>query len=145
MPDRNNPSRLATPPCACGAVVSAIAEPPVAPSAPATETLGAYARRWWSGVRGGDLGSLPIIVGLIVIAIIFQSQNSAFLTAGNFVNLDLSVRSPNEIVLQTYEIPLSAFSEVDPSFDPEQLAAIAVEVPRTSGGSIWLAEPALVR
>jgi D-xylose transport system permease protein len=51
------------------------------------ETLGEYARRWWSGVRAGDLGSLPIIVGLILIAIIFQSQNSQFLTAGNFVNL----------------------------------------------------------
>jgi D-xylose transport system permease protein len=68
--------------------MSAIAEPPVVPpSAPATETLGAYAKRWWAGVRGGDLGSLPIIVGLIVIAIIFQTQNSAYLTAGNFVNL----------------------------------------------------------
>ena len=45
------------------------------------------ARRWWAGVRTGDLGSLPIIVGLILIAIIFQSQNDQFLTAGNFVNL----------------------------------------------------------
>jgi D-xylose transport system permease protein len=51
------------------------------------ETLGEYARRWWTGVRSGDLGSLPIIVGLILIAIIFQSQNDRFLTAGNFVNL----------------------------------------------------------
>src|SRR5919107_167511 len=68
--------------------MSAIAEPPVVPpSAPAAETLGAYARRWWTGVRSGDLGSLPIIVGLILIAVIFQSQNDRFLTAGNFVNL----------------------------------------------------------
>ena len=35
----------------------------------------------------GQLGSLPIIVGLIIIAIVFQSQNDRFLTAGNFVNL----------------------------------------------------------
>ncbi len=46
-----------------------------------------YARRWWDNVRSGDLGSLPIIVGLILIAIIFQSQNDRFLTSGNFVNL----------------------------------------------------------
>ena len=46
-----------------------------------------YARRWWDDVRSGDLGSLPIIVGLLIIAIIFQSQNDRFLTAGNFVNL----------------------------------------------------------
>jgi D-xylose transport system permease protein len=62
---------------------------PGAPVAAAAggESLTEYARRWWAGVKAGDLGSLPIIVGLILIAIIFQSQNSNFLTAGNFVNL----------------------------------------------------------
>jgi D-xylose transport system permease protein len=54
---------------------------------PGGEGLGAYARRWWTDVRSGELGSLPIIVGLIIIAIVFQSANSNFLTAGNFVNL----------------------------------------------------------
>jgi D-xylose transport system permease protein len=53
----------------------------------ANESLSDYGRRWWAGVRTGDLGSLPIVVGLILIAIIFQSQNDRFLTAGNFVNL----------------------------------------------------------
>jgi D-xylose transport system permease protein len=68
--------------------VSAVAEqPPVSPDAPSRDTLGAYASRWWTGVKGGDLGSLPIIVGLIIIAIVFQTANSNFLTAGNFVNL----------------------------------------------------------
>ena len=60
--------------------MSAITAPPVADArraAPTATTLGAYARRWWAGVRGGELGSLPIIVGLIIIAIIFQTQNDA--------------------------------------------------------------------
>ena len=65
-----------------------VAAPPVLPdSAPATETLAAYVRRWWADVRAGELGSVPIIVGLVVISIIFQVQNDRFLTAGNFVNL----------------------------------------------------------
>jgi D-xylose transport system permease protein len=51
------------------------------------QSMGGYARRWWAGVRSGDLGSLPIVIGLIIIAIVFQSQNSNFLTAGNFLNL----------------------------------------------------------
>jgi D-xylose transport system permease protein len=59
---------------------------PTPPSAP-TETIGAYARRWTENVRGGELGSLPIIVGLLIIAVVFQVQNDRFLTAGNFVNL----------------------------------------------------------
>ena len=62
---------------------------PGAPAAAALgpESLGDYLRRWWVGVKSGELGSLPIVVGLILIAIVFQSQNSNFLTAGNFVNL----------------------------------------------------------
>jgi D-xylose transport system permease protein len=44
-------------------------------------------RAWWTDVRAGQLGSLPIIIGLIIIAIVFQSQNDRFLTASNFVNL----------------------------------------------------------
>ncbi len=67
--------------------MSAVTEPPVAADAPARDTVGAYARRWLTDVRSGDLGSLPIIVGLIVIALIFQLQNDRFLTASNFVNL----------------------------------------------------------
>jgi D-xylose transport system permease protein len=69
--------------------VSAVVErgPDVPPAAPASETLAAYARRWWTDVRSGELGSLPIVVGLVVIAIVFQIQNDRFLTAGNFVNL----------------------------------------------------------
>jgi D-xylose transport system permease protein len=59
----------------------------VAAPAPAVQTLGGYARGWWTGVRSGDLGSLPIVVGLVIIAIVFQVQNDRFLTAGNFVNL----------------------------------------------------------
>jgi D-xylose transport system permease protein len=67
--------------------MSAAAPPVVPDSAPATETLRAYARRWWTDVRSGELGSVPIIVGLVIIAIVFQLQNDRFLTASNFVNL----------------------------------------------------------
>jgi D-xylose transport system permease protein len=68
--------------------MSTVAAPPPAPVAVApTATLGAYARRWLDNVRGGELGSLPIILGLLVIGVVFQVQNANFLTAGNFVNL----------------------------------------------------------
>ena len=67
---------------------AATAPPPAAePGAPAANTVSAYAKRWWTDVKSGELGSLPIVVGLIIIAIIFQTQNDRFLTAGNFVNL----------------------------------------------------------
>jgi D-xylose transport system permease protein len=74
--------------------MSAVAEPsqsPV-PGGPTVEgeervTLTSYATQWWTNIRSGELGSLPIIVGIIVISIYFQSRNSNFLTSGNFVNL----------------------------------------------------------
>ena len=70
--------------------MSVAAPPPEvaeAPTAAPAETIGHYVRRWVDGVRSGDLGSLPIIIGLLIIAVVFQSQNDRFLTAGNFVNL----------------------------------------------------------
>ena len=54
--------------------------PRATPSAPTRAAGGPTSSR-------GELGSLPIIVGLIIIAIVFQTQNDRFLTAGNFVNL----------------------------------------------------------
>ncbi|HWD72189.1 MAG TPA: ABC transporter permease [Actinomycetota bacterium] len=62
------------------------AELAVAPELVA-HSLGEYLRAWAARIRAGDSGILPVIVGLVVIAIIFQSQNSNFLTAGNLVNL----------------------------------------------------------
>jgi D-xylose transport system permease protein len=49
--------------------------------------LGDYARERFRSLREGELGVLPIVVGIVVIAIYFQARNSNFLTAGNFVNL----------------------------------------------------------
>jgi D-xylose transport system permease protein len=56
------------------------------PSGP-TVNLGAYARERVRSLREGELGALPIVIGIVVIAIYFQARNSHFLTAGNFVNL----------------------------------------------------------
>ena len=38
-------------------------------------------------VRSGDLGSLPVVVGLIIIWTVFTSLNPVFLSADNLVNL----------------------------------------------------------
>jgi D-xylose transport system permease protein len=65
--------------------------PPSAFASPETPTLAEYARRWWQGVRAGELGSLPIIVGLIVIVITFSILDDKFLTERNFTNLLLQM------------------------------------------------------
>ncbi|SFI35645.1 ABC transporter permease [Bradyrhizobium sp. Gha] len=45
--------------------------------------IGAFVDR----VRSGDLGSLPVVVGLLVICTAFQSLNPVFLAPDNLVNL----------------------------------------------------------
>ena len=53
----------------------------------AAGSLGEYLRAAIARVRGGDSGVLPVVGGLLLISILFQSLNSHFLTAGNLVNL----------------------------------------------------------
>ncbi|MCO5185154.1 MAG: ABC transporter permease [Anaerolineae bacterium] len=50
-------------------------------------SVGEYFRTYLSRVKQGDIGALPIILGLLVIAVIFQSLNENYLTPRNFVNL----------------------------------------------------------
>ncbi|RLL69399.1 sugar ABC transporter permease [Streptomyces sp. Z26] len=46
-----------------------------------------YANDFVRRVRGGELGSLPVIVGLIIIAVVFQSLNDSFLSASSLSNI----------------------------------------------------------
>ncbi len=50
-------------------------------------------------VRGGDLGSLPVVIGLIVIWAIFQILNQNFLSANNLVNLSLQCAAVGTIAI----------------------------------------------
>jgi D-xylose transport system permease protein len=52
-----------------------------------SQSVGDYINAYTRRVRSGDLGPLPIILGLVIIAVIFQTQNENFLTPRNFVNL----------------------------------------------------------
>lgn len=54
----------------------------------AIRSLWSYSVQRW---RHGELGSLPVIIGLIVICIYFQTQESTFLSARNLSNLVLQV------------------------------------------------------
>ncbi|HEX2287666.1 MAG TPA: hypothetical protein VHH31_02825, partial [Gaiellaceae bacterium] len=56
-----------------------------------SETLSGYMRLWWQGVRAGELGTLPIIVGLVLIVITFSILDDNFLTERNFTNLLLQM------------------------------------------------------
>ncbi|MBY8874119.1 ABC transporter permease [Micromonospora sp. PLK6-60] len=50
-------------------------------------TVGSHVRTYLSRVRGGDIGALPAVLGLVVLCAFFAIQQPTFLTAGNFANL----------------------------------------------------------
>jgi D-xylose transport system permease protein len=74
-------------------------------------SFGEYLEAWWRRVRGGDSGALPIIAGLILIIIIFQVQNSKFLSSGNLVNL--LVQAAVFVLLGLAETFALLLSEID--------------------------------
>lgn len=51
------------------------------------EGLRGYVTEFKRKVKGGELGSLPVVIGLIVIWTIFQLQNDRFLSADNLSNI----------------------------------------------------------
>jgi D-xylose transport system permease protein len=59
------------------------------------DQLGASTAR----LRAGDLGSLPIFIGLLIIVAIFQVNNDTFLSSSNLVSLASQVSSTGIIAL----------------------------------------------
>ncbi|HZE38804.1 MAG TPA: ABC transporter permease [Stackebrandtia sp.] len=77
-------------------------------------TLTEYVGSYWGRVRGGDIGSLPAITGLIVLCGVFSVLRPVFFSARNFANLTTQGAAVTLIamglvfVLLTNEIDLSA-------------------------------------
>ena len=75
------------------------------------DSLPEYFRAWGRRIRNGESGALPIIVGLILIIVFFQAEQSAFLTAGNLVNL--FTQAGTYILFGAAEIWVLLLSEID--------------------------------
>jgi D-xylose transport system permease protein len=100
------------------AVASQTATPP-APTSPRTagfaaptSGVGDYLRARWGAVKSGELGALPIILGLIIIVLIFGVLEEQFLTARNFTNLLLQMAPVAALAMGIVFILLIADGEV---------------------------------
>jgi len=92
-----------------GEAVPPAAAPGIDETSP--ETLSGYVHLWWQGVKYGELGSLPIIVGLGVIVLIFGLLDETFLTERNFTNLLLQMAAIATIAIGTVFVLL--IGEID--------------------------------
>ena len=74
-------------------------------------TLPEYLRAGIARVRGGESGVLPVVAGLLLISVLFQSLNPYFLTAGNLVNL--LVQGSVFMLLAMAEVFVLLLGEID--------------------------------
>ncbi len=65
--------------------------PPISREEKEAKTVGEYISAWWVRVLSGDLGFLPIIIGLVVIVLIFGTLDSRYFSGRNFTNLLLQM------------------------------------------------------
>jgi D-xylose transport system permease protein len=96
-----------------------------------TEGLAGYARLFWQRLRGGDLGSLPVVLGLIIICSVFYAMEPRFLSSFTLVNITLYAAPVGVIslgivlVLLLGEIDLSVGSVS--GFAAASMAVLAVD------------------
>lgn len=105
----------------------------------AEEGIGGAIRSFRRRVSVGDLGSLPVVAGLIIIWAIFQIMNPNFLSANNLVNLSLQCAATGTIAIGVVLVLLVA--QIDLSIGSiSGLSAAILGVGITSAGwPIWFA------
>ena len=64
-----------------------MSSPTTADTSTDNSTLKGAMQDYWSRIKAGDIGSLPAVLGLVALCIVFGSMSSVFLTPGNFANL----------------------------------------------------------
>lgn len=97
--------------------------------------FGAYIDR----LKTGELGALPVIFGLIVIGVVFYSQESAFLSAFNLTNLALQISAVG--ILSIGVVWVLLLGEIDLAIGSLSGLAAAVCVVSNLDGGVpgWLA------
>jgi ABC-type xylose transport system permease subunit len=64
-----------------------------------SQGIGGWASATWGRLRSGDLGSAPVVIGLILIWGVFYALEPAFLSSRNLVNLTLQMCAVGTIAI----------------------------------------------
>jgi D-xylose transport system permease protein len=104
-----------------------------------SDSLGGYVRGVLKRIRSGESGVLPVLGALILLVLIFQIQDSHFLSAGNLVNL--LVQGSVFVLLGMAEIWVLVLGEIDLSvgYVAGVGGTITAIVSTTHGLPWWLA------
>jgi D-xylose transport system permease protein len=103
------------------------------------QSLGQYLRTWWQRIRSGDSGILPVVVGIIVVAIAFEviTPENGYLRPSNLVYI--FEHSSYYIVLATAEIVVLLLGEIDLSIGSVALlgGTITFKLVQVDPGPNW--------
>lgn len=101
--------------------------------------FGGWLRTFGHRIRGGDLGSVPVVVGLLVIWGVFGIVNPRFLSSINLVNLSMQCAAVGTIALGVVLVLLLA--EIDLSIGSVSGLASAIVAVGYVGNSwpLWVA------
>jgi D-xylose transport system permease protein len=95
-------------------------------------SLRAILRARWNAIRSGDVGSLPVIIGIVAIGLFFNSKTSIFFSAVNFQNLIGQMAGPTVIAIGVVFVLL--IGEIDLSIGfLSGLAGVAVAYYQQAG------------
>ncbi len=98
-------------------------------------TVGSIARGYVDKVRGGDVGALPAVLGLIVLCVVFAALRPVFLSEGNFANL--LVQGAGVAVIAMGLVFVLLLGEIDLSAGYMAGVAAAVLATMLAGGWAW--------
>lgn len=101
--------------------------------------FGGYITEFRRKIKAGELGSMPVVIGLIIIWAIFTSLNSRYLTAENFTNISVTMVGTGMIAVGIVFVLL--LGEIDLSVGSVSGLASAVfgVLGITHGMNAWLA------
>ncbi len=116
-----------------------VADAPASGNEATVDTVGGYLRASIVRIRGGETGVLPVVAGLVLVSVLFQSLNGHFLTAGNLVNL--LVQAAVFSLLAMGEVFALLLGEIDLSigFVAGLSAVVMAELARPTVGWPWWA------
>jgi D-xylose transport system permease protein len=114
--------------------VSSAAPAEVTAAAENQDSLLAIVRARWEAIKSGDVGSLPVIIGIIAIALFFSEKNSLFFSAINFQNLIGQMAGTTVIALGVVFVLLIGEIDLSVAYTSAVAAVVAAELQVPASG-----------
>lgn len=105
-------------------------------------TVQSHIRDYWGRVRGGDLGSLPAVLGLVVLCVIFGVTTDTFTSSLNVANLFNQGASGIFIAMGLVFVLLLGEIDLSAGFASGVAGAVMAVLLTNHGMSAWVAIPA---